>query len=66
MKYLKSIPAKKLMIIGLLLVVLPTLFRDEVPVPQFISGFLVGLGLGIEIIAAIKLKSEKTTRTAAL
>jgi len=60
MKYLRSIPPKKLIAIGMLLVVLPTLFNDVVPIPQFVSGFMVGLGLWIEIIATIKLRREKT------
>ena len=59
MKYLKSISPKKLIAIGMLLVVLPTLFNDVVPIPQFVSGFVMGLGLTVEIIATMKLKREK-------
>jgi hypothetical protein len=59
MKYLRSIPAKKKVAIGMLLVVLPTLFNDVVPIPQFVSGFVMGLGLAVEIVATMKLKREK-------
>lgn len=59
MKFFKLMPARKLVAIGLLLIVVPTLARDFVPVPHFISGFLAGVGLGIEIMGLIKLKKEK-------
>jgi hypothetical protein len=59
MKYLKTIQGKTLVAIGLLLITVPTLLRDFIPVPHFWSGFLVGVGLVIEITGLVKLKKEK-------
>jgi hypothetical protein len=49
-------PERLFVPIGLLLVTVPFLVNDWVPVPDFLRGALMGLGIGLEIIGIIKLK----------
>ena len=50
---------------GLLLVTLPTLFKEYVPLPDFFRGFLIGFGLMMEVaglIIIMKIKKDTWCR----
>lgn len=49
----------RLMAIGLLLVTVPFIINDWIPVPDFIRGALVGIGIGLEIAGIIRMKNRK-------
>ena len=46
---------------GLLLVTLPTLFKEFIPMPDFFRGFLIGFGLTMEVAGLIVMKMKKDT-----
>jgi len=45
--------------VGLLLVTLPTLINDWVHIPDFARGFLLGLGIVIEIYGIVIMRRKK-------
>jgi len=49
-------PERLMLAIGLLMVTLPQLLKIYIHIPDFLLGALVGGGLGLEIMAFIKLK----------
>lgn len=49
----------RLIAIGLLLVTVPFIVNDWIPVPDFIRGALVGIGIGLEIVGLIRMKNRK-------
>jgi len=55
--------SRRLLAIGILSTVLPTLVNDFVHIPDFFRGFMAGIGLGLEIMGSIILlrKSNKTS-----
>jgi hypothetical protein len=48
--------SRRLLAIGLLSTVLPTLVNDFVHIPDFFRGFMAGIGLGLEIMGIILLR----------
>lgn len=52
-------PAMALLITGLLLVSLNPVFGKYMGVPDFVKGFLTGLGLTLEFIALVKIQRRK-------
>ena len=46
---------------GLLMVTLPTLFKEYIPMSDFLRGFLIGLGLTLEIFGLIAIGMKKAT-----
>jgi hypothetical protein len=52
------IPARLLMPIGLLLVVLPTLINDFTKVPDFFRGLFIGTGIVLEIAGFVLQRQE--------
>jgi len=50
-----------LITIGLLMTTLPQLIKHYIAVPDFFLGFIVGVGLALEITAFIRLKRFKNT-----
>ena len=51
-------PELRIISIGLLLVVIPFLVNDWVPVPGFLRGALMGIGIGLEIIGLIRMNKR--------
>jgi hypothetical protein len=56
MKFIKPLVATRLVAIGLLSTVLPTLINDFCHIPDFFRGEMMGLGLGMEIVGIILLR----------
>lgn len=54
-----SKPALALLITGLLLISFVPLVNRYFPLPDFVKGFLGGLGIALELIALIKSKRDK-------
>jgi len=50
--------------VGLLLVTLPTLINDWVHIPDFVRGFLVGLGLVMEINGIVIMRKKRKVDSA--
>jgi hypothetical protein len=50
-----------LLAIGLLLVTAHYLINSFYPLPDFFSGFLIGTGLGLEIIAIVRIRGKGGT-----
>lgn len=50
--------------IGLLMVTLPSTFKEYLNLPDFFRGFLAGLGLALEIAGVVILKRRKREREA--
>ncbi|WP_448697392.1 hypothetical protein ACFGVR_12220 [Mucilaginibacter sp. AW1-3] len=48
-----------LIAIGLLMTTLPQLIKHYITLPDFVLGFIVGIGLALEIVAFIRLKRVK-------
>ncbi len=48
--------------IGLLLIILPNVFKEYIPMPDFFHGLLVGTGIGLEIIGLILMKKKGLNR----
>jgi len=60
MKHKKVLkPELRLVAIGLLLVTMPFLINDWIPVPDFVRGALMGIGIGLEIIGLIRINRRK-------
>ena len=51
-----------LIAIGLLMTTTPQLIKQYLPIPDFALGFIVGVGLALEITAFIRLKRIKSAR----
>ena len=58
------LPTAWLMAIGLLLVVLPFLVKRFLQLPDAVSGFSVGLGIGMALIGLGKLLKKRTKASA--
>jgi len=52
-------PERLLIATGLLMVTIPQLLKIYIHIPDFMLGALAGSGLGLEIMAFIKLKKLK-------
>ena len=52
-----------LLAVGLLLAVIPSLINIYAKLPDFLSGTLSGFGIGLEIVAFIKLKKGRRKQT---
>lgn len=52
-------PELKIIAVGLLLVVIPFLVNDWVPMPDFVRGALMGIGIALEIIGLIRINKRK-------
>ncbi|WP_158995610.1 hypothetical protein [Mucilaginibacter sp. L196] len=62
MKFKKyPLQIRLLICIGLLMVTTPTLINDWFPLPHFVRGALVGVGLGLEISGLIKINRLRKT-----
>jgi hypothetical protein len=48
-----------LLIIGLLLTTLTPIINRSFPIPDYAKGFLVGLGLMLEVIALVKIQQNR-------
>jgi len=48
-----------LIAIGLLMTTTPQFIKHYIPLPDFILGFIVGIGLALEITAFVRLKKAK-------
>lgn len=60
MNYKKfSLTDRLLIAIGLLMTTTPQLLKQYLPIPDFALGFIVGVGLALEITAFIRLKRAK-------
>jgi len=60
MKNRKFPMSERLMIaIGLLMTTTPQLIKHYIPLPDFVLGCIVGIGLALEITAFIRLKRAK-------
>lgn len=53
------VPARICICVGLLMVTLPSVFKEYVYLPDFFRGFLVGVGLVLEITGLVLLKFRK-------
>jgi len=51
-----------LIAIGLLMTTVPQLIKYYIAIPDFFLGFIVGLGLALEITAFIRLKRAKSAQ----
>jgi len=51
--------ALALLIIGLLITTLTPIINNSFPMPDYVKGFLVGLGLMLEVIALIKIQQNR-------
>ena len=51
--------ALALLIIGLLITTLTPVINSSFPMPDYVKGFLVGLGLMLEVIALIKIQQNR-------
>ena len=60
----QPLTAQVLIASGLLLVTLPTVVKEYVPIPDFFRGFFAGLGLMLEIsgLIVMRMKSETWCR----
>jgi hypothetical protein len=56
-------PERALICIGLLLATLPQLFKEYIPIPDFLRGLLAGVGLGMELTGFIMLKKRRRAET---
>jgi hypothetical protein len=64
MKFKKyPLQIRLLICVGLLMVTTPTLINDWFPLPDFVRGALVGIGLGLEINGLIKINRLRKTGT---
>ena len=63
---LKKMPRQPMQFVavGLLLVTLPTLINDWVHIPDFVRGFLVGLGLVMEINGIVIMRKKRKVDSA--
>jgi hypothetical protein len=59
MKFINPTTARRLLAMGLLSTTLPTLINDFVHVPDFVRGFMLGIGLGLEVIGIILMRKER-------
>lgn len=50
---------QKLISIGLLLVVLPLFLRNWMVIPNIYADLLMGIGIGMELVAVFKIYREK-------
>jgi len=57
-------PERLLIAIGLLMTTTPQLLKHYLPLPDFALGFIVGIGLALEITAFIRLRRMKNADTA--
>jgi hypothetical protein len=66
---MKSINISKtvlfLLVIGLLLTSLTSIVNHYFPMPDVVKGFLMGLGLMIEVIALVRMQKNKKTSSCA-
>jgi hypothetical protein len=53
--------AKTVLAIGLLTTTLPTVTKDLIPIPDFVSGLVLGLGLGLQITGLILLRRRNNS-----
>jgi len=53
------IPERLMLAIGLLMATIPQLLKTYIHIPDFLLGALVGGGLGLEIMAFVKLRKDK-------
>jgi len=64
MKTKKSVLALRLLAIGLLLATIPFFLKRFVPVADWVQGLIMGLGIGLELVAVVllsKIRNKKTT-----
>jgi hypothetical protein len=52
-------PELKIIAIGLLLVTVPFVVNDWVPIPDFVRGALMGIGIALEIIGLVRMNKRK-------
>jgi hypothetical protein len=50
---------QKMMAVGILLVILPLLLRNWLAIPDLYNGLLAGIGIGLELLAIIKMERRK-------
>ncbi|MBE4949443.1 hypothetical protein [Chryseobacterium culicis] len=50
------------MAVGILLVMLPQILKSWISIPDLYSSLIVGIGLGLELLAIIKIVKEKRMR----
>ncbi|OCX54446.1 hypothetical protein BEL04_09395 [Mucilaginibacter sp. PPCGB 2223] len=55
-------PERLLIAIGLLMATTPQLLKHYLHLPDFVLGFIVGIGLALEITAFIRLKRIKSAQ----
>jgi len=55
--------ARLLVSMGLLIVTLPMLFKEYVPIPDFARGFLLGIGLVMELTGVVLIVRNKKNIT---
>jgi hypothetical protein len=52
----------QLVSLGVLFAVMPLLMRDNIKIPDFFRGLMMGLGIGLEIIGLILIARQKKFR----
>jgi len=57
-------PARILLIAGILLTTLTPIVGRHMPMPDFVKGFITGLGITFEFIAIVKIQRNKNRKCA--
>jgi hypothetical protein len=63
MKFTKATTGSRLLAVGLLAVTLPTILKDFIHIPDFFRGFMMGLGLTMEVIGIILMRRQKVVQS---